>query len=422
VKTLWSGVAVLALVSFASANQWQIEVADTSGSWTKLQLSTAPDGVVHLFYCGSDLVLRHAYKDSLWHHETVDTFPSLAGWDMDIGSHNELGLALDFRNGSVGLLVRQDAGWVMDSVPITAASWDAILSWDSAGNPAVAYVKSKGVVGFAGRSDSGWVCDTITIDPAGSVYVRGLVQDAQDDPCVMVWYNFNQGNVVLQYTRQDTSWFEQTVDAPTWRGSVQPKATARDPGGMAAVCDNWTDYYGSGGVGFRYATVNVKSSIEDSTQVQVAALAISATGERHVTYLDQNTNGPLKHARSAGDAWVKDTVFNGNIDLLGGIDLLNGLPIIAFYEPGAGICVAGILLPGISDRPLEVGRAAGQASVLNPRSLMVAEPGFVLDLSGRNVLTLHPGTNDVRALAPGVYFVREAQAQAQAVRKIVLTE
>jgi hypothetical protein len=45
----------------------------------------------------------------------------------------------------------------------------------------------------------------------------------------------------------------------------------------------------------------------------------------------------------------------------------------------------------------------------------------LLDVSGRKVLDLHPGANDVRALAPGVYFVREAQAQAQAqaVRKVV---
>ena len=28
-------------------------------------------------------------------------------------------------------------------------------------------------------------------------------------------------------------------------------------------------------------------------------------------------------------------------------------------------------------------------------------------------MDLKPGANDVRALAPGVYFVREAQAQAQ---------
>ena len=45
----------------------------------------------------------------------------------------------------------------------------------------------------------------------------------------------------------------------------------------------------------------------------------------------------------------------------------------------------------------------------------------LLGISGRKVFDLHPGPNDVRALAPGVYFVREAQAQAQAVRKVVIT-
>jgi hypothetical protein len=42
----------------------------------------------------------------------------------------------------------------------------------------------------------------------------------------------------------------------------------------------------------------------------------------------------------------------------------------------------------------------------------------LLDISGRKVLDLHPGANDVSRLSPGVYFVREAQAQA--VRKVVI--
>jgi hypothetical protein len=50
----------------------------------------------------------------------------------------------------------------------------------------------------------------------------------------------------------------------------------------------------------------------------------------------------------------------------------------------------------------------------------------LLDASGRKVLDLHPGANDVRALAPGVYFVREkpqaTSPKPQAVRKIVLTD
>jgi len=47
----------------------------------------------------------------------------------------------------------------------------------------------------------------------------------------------------------------------------------------------------------------------------------------------------------------------------------------------------------------------------------------LLDISGRKVLDLKSGANDVRALAPGVYFVREAQVQPQAqdIRKVVIT-
>jgi YVTN family beta-propeller protein len=44
----------------------------------------------------------------------------------------------------------------------------------------------------------------------------------------------------------------------------------------------------------------------------------------------------------------------------------------------------------------------------------------LLDISGRRVLDLHPGANDVSRLAPGVYFIREAQAQA--IRKVVITK
>jgi YVTN family beta-propeller protein len=43
------------------------------------------------------------------------------------------------------------------------------------------------------------------------------------------------------------------------------------------------------------------------------------------------------------------------------------------------------------------------------------------DASGRRSAVLRSGPNDISRLAPGVYFVREARAQAQAVRKVVVT-
>ena len=48
----------------------------------------------------------------------------------------------------------------------------------------------------------------------------------------------------------------------------------------------------------------------------------------------------------------------------------------------------------------------------------------LMDIGGRKVLDLKPGANDVRALAPGVYFVREAvsgERAAAGVRKVVVT-
>jgi hypothetical protein len=48
----------------------------------------------------------------------------------------------------------------------------------------------------------------------------------------------------------------------------------------------------------------------------------------------------------------------------------------------------------------------------------------LLDAAGRKVLDLHAGANDVSALAPGVYLIREvrARARAQAVRKVIVTK
>jgi hypothetical protein len=47
----------------------------------------------------------------------------------------------------------------------------------------------------------------------------------------------------------------------------------------------------------------------------------------------------------------------------------------------------------------------------------------LLDASGRKVLDLHTGPNDVRALAPGVYFVRAVGREPSAVgcHKVVVT-
>jgi hypothetical protein len=49
-------------------------------------------------------------------------------------------------------------------------------------------------------------------------------------------------------------------------------------------------------------------------------------------------------------------------------------------------------------------------------------PSVLLDAAGRKVMELRPGENDVRHLAPGVYFVRKADGEGRmANTKVVVT-
>jgi hypothetical protein len=87
--------------------------------------------------------------------------------------------------------------------------------------------------------------------------------------------------------------------------------------------------------------------------------------------------------------------------------------------------------PGVEEAPNAEVRTANPMPTVVRGILFLSEAASpkpqaarLLDVSGRRVMNLRAGANYVRALAPGVYFVRtaQAQAQAQAVRKIVLTE
>lgn len=83
------------------------------------------------------------------------------------------------------------------------------------------------------------------------------------------------------------------------------------------------------------------------------------------------------------------------------------------HQPEANIARAAPTIVG--DILLLPGMAGGERSEV---------AAHLLDGSGRKAMDLKPGMNDVRALVPGVYFVREPQASSrkpQALRKVVVT-
>ena len=86
------------------------------------------------------------------------------------------------------------------------------------------------------------------------------------------------------------------------------------------------------------------------------------------------------------------------------------------------------LFPGIEETPVADVRKVGGGTIVRsvlflPRSLDPSIPSALLDISGRMLLDLHPGANDVSRLSPGVYFVHSALGvcEASSVTKVVVT-
>jgi len=83
------------------------------------------------------------------------------------------------------------------------------------------------------------------------------------------------------------------------------------------------------------------------------------------------------------------------------------MPQATSHKPGATV-VRGALVLGAVDSRQDTAYGAE-----------------LLDVSGRTVLNLHSGANDVSRLAPGVYFIREVPTastpRSQVVRKVIVT-
>jgi len=100
-------------------------------------------------------------------------------------------------------------------------------------------------------------------------------------------------------------------------------------------------------------------------------------------------------------------------------DDASGLQVIQFYgagveeAPGAEVRTANedpTIVRGVLRLAIDEGRVAN---------------GELLDISGRTLLNLKPGANDVSRFAPGVYFVREQSRhsdQAQTMRAVVIVK
>jgi hypothetical protein len=174
-----------------------------------------------------------------------------------------------------------------------------------------------------------------------------------------------------------------------------------------------------------------------STYYYGAKLAVSADGIVHTALMCRGSSYWMGYAYSVdhGASWSGVTRVND-----GGVD--TQYPDIGVDLEGYAYVVWCDLRSGLNEiwfstnSPAAIAEEASNSELRTPnRSPTVARgvlflpvstspmpqaASSLLDIGGRQVMVLKPGANDVRGLSPGIYFVREAQSQTQAIRKVVV--
>jgi len=138
-------------------------------------------------------------------------------------------------------------------------------------------------------------------------------------------------------------------------------------------------------------------------------------------------NGGLRVISIADPANPVEVGYHGTPDMAMGVAVDGDYVYIAAY--GSGLQVHQFFPPGGVETPGAEVRAVNRVPTVVrgvlflPPSLPTANSSL-LSIDGRKVLDLHPGANDVRTLAPGVYFVRgegRGAGDVGQIRKVVVT-
>jgi hypothetical protein len=381
-----------------------------------------PDGRLAVCYLSGDTAVRVAIKDSVWLYETVGssgrTSPTIA-----VGPRGTVGVVHD--SGGICYAERSETGWDIGHLPDAGGA--PSLAYDTTDGPLVTSIVSSGkseVIVYA-QSRPDWLAKVIYMSSYGYPVEGSYAPprfDRHNRAYVFVsdyWWIFPQvwgADLAIVSGRGDTWQVVRDSSLPEYEPA---QSLALDTAGKPAWC--FTNYWG--GLYFEDQFVDSAAS--------PASAWFDALNRPQIAYVtDYSPSGRLKYAYLRGGTWLSfnlpDTSAVSDCDLL--LDTLCQ-PIIAYLRSGGGLFIArGVDIVGQSEAQREPTAIDRQltASVIRNVLLLPEAPSlrpqatsWLMDASGRKVLDLKAGANDVNGLSPGVYFVREAQAQA--VRKIVVT-
>jgi len=395
----------------AGAQQWQVELVDSS--CTPTDVCVRRDSILtYVAYVAGVATIRIATKDTIWHYETLDTSLVHADFHFALGAGGRMavsGVDDSFRPVVVEKLdsvwsriwTREDRGMAM-----------AVYGSDSA--PAVIYGAIEDMVRayviVETRVDSLWQVDTAARFEPQTQFVTLSLYDVDGSPeagpCFLIVY---------------THGLPKCGQSPT---SVEVYKGHRSEGGWSLVgLGGGTDavVYGydivAGGSETASAAVYANSYTrfdQDPAwagRVTDAAVQVDSAGRELMAFV--TSDGVLRFAFKTG-FWhfceIPGVTTATCCDLA--LDAY-GQPLIAF-EDGNGLSLAhGIDVVGAKEMPsAEVRAPSGGPTILSGAAVGRLVSSVVFDAMGRRAVNPKPG----------VYFVRDqhAQAQAQAVRKVIV--
>jgi hypothetical protein len=429
-------ITIAATATICLAGYWEFEQVDSSSLGSYVAIDKASDGAIWLAYVNRDSAIRLAHRDSVWEYEDLDTalvrpmLPTAYMFDdlpfsFDVGPNDIMGVV-----GLGRLAERRDSDWSAEQLPMPMSGLS--FGYDPAGRPSLTFKDSlwQGCLGL--KTDSGW--DTsVAFHPTEYTWFYMLSRPAwrRDEECALmeadVWSmgGLIEGYGVALYVRDSGVW------------TVYGKAGGLDGTGygFAALADSADSIHTFWTAVDPYATNELVCDavrLDDYTFIGAACL---------------DDSGRVQCAWWARDSLLKFDLLWEPIQVVGSADGVVWCdittdtlsePVIAFCRDDGSIWVAhGVHVAGLSgeQRGTPARRLPSEASIVRGVLVLpwdmtetaevsdrVPRP-VLLDISGRKVMNLRPGANDVSSIAPGVYCVRDVARGARGdgqVRKVVI--
>ncbi len=386
------------------AGYWEFEQVDSGSLGSYVAIDKMSDGTIWLAYVNRNSAVRLAHKDSVWVYEDLDTALVRPPFSFDIGAGDVIGVV-----GSGRLAERRDSVWSSEALPMSGG----ILSYDPASRPSLTFralVDSVDNVCLALRTDSSWDISVVRAVPPYPLLRLSRAYWRQHGDCALMvavtWGELIQQYFVALHRRDDGIWTERGLAGGLDGGGC----------GFAALADTSDSIHTFWSASDRWTNVLVCDDFVLDSFAGIGAACLDDHGRMQCVWARA---GRLKFAIQAGSPrldtgcsveWcdiTTDTLSEPAIAFCrsdGAIWVAHGVGIVGLSEeqgwpavrslPRAVTIVSGVLVLG----------ELGTRSELPGRNSVMSR-AVLLDISGRKVMDLHLGANDVSSVAPGVYFV-----------------